>query len=460
MSLIACPAYTVTWTLHAAGTTFALPVKSWTITRHRKDPLSWSADLVMTAALKRGGTIGQHLKPKSYNAVWALQKYLTCTITLGSGVDMETWTSPKLVLKTRRFRATKKEKLLSLSGMDRFGPLLEKDVVETDVRSVEASLVMAHAVINESCAARGITSVSIGFTDFPIKTFHRTGQPMSYLREIWDVYQCDTQWVGDTLVISPGGSDPATDGADYALTDGLDATAIEYQESDDDTINEATIERPRELKRATAEPIVGKALGPVSISLATPMTYVTARIKLFSPGYDAEWVWDDAGGTPLTSSPLRTYMGTTPAATLRFNIYPPVGSSSLDTIPYSVELVGEESHSSLGGYESAVSYTARDTAAQGMIGVHKPDAPITMQHIPNQTICQAAAEAYVVEELLNYETAQVEAVMKQFVDPGQCCGFTSVDLELSAHNMRTQTVTYKGDAKGLTFSVGLGRGPA
>ena len=459
------PPYTVTWTLHlVGGSSFDLPVKSWSITRSRKDPLSWEAVLPMTPALKRTGSIGQHLKPKSYNSTWDLQKWLVCTITLGTGEDQETWTSPRLVLKTRRIRVVKRERVMSIGGGDRFEPLLEKDVVEDDVRSVEASLIMAHAVIIESLAARGISSPTIGFTDFPIKTFHRTGIPISYLREIWDVYQCDTQWVGNTLVISPGGSDPAGETADYTLTDGLDAVAIEYQESDDDVINEATIERPRELKRATSEPVTGKVISgsshEVSVSLDTPLTYCTARIRLFAPGYDAEWVWDDDESNPLTMAPQKTYSGTTPAATLRFNIYPAEGTAEPWEIAYSVEIVGEEAHDSLGGYETDVSYTAKNLDAQDDIGIKKPDAPLTMQHIPNQTICQAAAEAYVVEELLNYETAQVEAVMRQFVDPGQCCSFTSLDLELEAHKMRTQTVSYKGDSKSLTMSVGLGRGPA
>jgi len=84
-----------------------------------------------------------------------------------------------------------------------------------------------------------------------------------------------------------------------------------------------------------------------------------------------------------------------------------------------------------------------------------------MQHIPNQAICQAAAEAMVVEELLNYETVQVEAPLTKFVEPGSTCAFTSADLELAAHKMRTQTVTYKQDgSKSLMMTIGLGRGPA
>jgi len=316
-------------------------------------------------------------------------------------------------------------------------------------------------VINESLAAVGITSVTIGFTDFPIKAFHRTGTRISYLRELWDVYQCDTQWIGDALVISPGGVDPALSGADYTLSDGVDATVIDHQESDDDTINEATVERPVELKRATVDPVVGEGLGAISIGLTTPLTNAIARIKLFRPGRDAEWVWDDAAGIPLTMAPTRAYRGSVPAATLRFNLYPPEGSSSTADIPYSVEIVGEESHDSLGGYEPLNTYTASNSAAKSAIGPRRPDAPAAMQHIPNQTICQAAAEAIVVEELLNYETAQTDGPLIKFIDPGQTCALTSLDLDLADHNMRTQTVTYKQDGpKAIMVAVGLGRGPA
>lgn len=460
--MIVGPPFAVTWTLHlAGGGSFDLPVKSWSISRGRKDPLTWDCVLPLTDALKRGGSIGQYLKPTSYNADWELQKWLICTITLGTGEEYETWESPRLVLKNRRFRATKNERVVNLSGSDRFEPLLEKDVVEADVRSTEASLVMAHDVIGESLAARGIDSYAIGFDDFAIKTFHRTGIPLSYLREIWDVYQCDSRWVGNQLQISPGGLDPADQTADYTLTDGADCTVIDYQESDDDCLNEVTIERPKELIRATSEPITGEALGPVEVTLETPMTSAFARIRLFKPGYDGDWTWDDDEGTPLTGAPTKFYTGSTPTAALRFNIYPPEGSGSLDLIPYQVEILGEESHASLGGYEADASYTARDTAAQALIGIRKPDAPITMQHIPNQTICQAAAEAMVVEELLNYETVQVEAPLTKFVEPGATCAFTSADLELTDHKMRTQTVTYKQDgSKSLMMTVGLGRGPS
>lgn len=457
-----CPPFTVAWTLHVGASTYDLPVKSWSITRSRKDPLQWEATLPMTPALRRSGSIGQHLRAKGYfNASWALQKWIRCAITLVIGGTPQTWTSPKLVLKTRRTRVSKKERILSIGGIDRFEPLLEKDVVEDDVRSTEAAQVSIHEVIGESLEARGIDSYTIDFEDFPIRVFHRTGQPLSYLRDLWDVYQCNTQWVDDTLVITPGGTDPTGETADFALTEGVDAVVIDHQESDDDVINEATVERPRELKRATTEPVVGKGLGAISIPLSTPLTYAVARIKLFDPGRDAEWVWDDEAGNPLTGAPTRSYSGSTAAHTLRFNLYPPEGSSSTDDISYSVEIVGEESHEALGGYQAGTHHTASNSGAQDDMGPRRPDAPTTWQHIPNQTICQAAAEAQVVEELLNFETAQVDGPLLEFVDPGMTCALTSEDLDLAANNFRVQTVAYKQGAgkKDLMRTVGLGRGP-
>lgn len=318
---------------------------------------------------------------------------------------------------------------------------------------------MAKAVIIESLLARGIASPTLDFTDFAIRTFHRTGVPMSYLREIWDVYQCDTFWNGDTFTVRAGGLDPAEQTADYTLTDGEDCVVIDYQESDDDCITEVTVERPRELRRGTAEPIVGKALGPVSVTLEVPSYYALARIQLFAPGYHGDWVWDDEEDTPLTTAPNFLYMGSVKAAKLRFNIYPPVGSDSLDEIPYSVEIVIDDILESLGGYEEDVSYTAINEAAQALIGVRRPDSPLTMQHVPNQSVAQAAAEAHLVEELLNYETIQTDGPLLKFIDPGMTCAFSSSDLDLVAHKMRTQTVEYRQDSKSLMVSVGLGRGP-
>lgn len=450
------PQGSVTWTLHlVGGSSWELPVKTWSISRNRRDPLSWDVTLPLTPELRRAtGAIGQHLKPHSYNGSWELQRWLQCVIQVGE----ESWTSPKLVIKTRRSRIVAKERVLSLSGGDRFESLLEKDVVEDDVRSTEASLASCHAIVGQSLEARGIYDYSLLFPDFYIRTFHRTGTPLAFLRELWDVYQCDSYWSEDTLVIAPGGRNPGAETADFTLTEDADCIVIDHQECLEDCLNEATVERPEELKRATSEPVVGKALGPVPVALDTPQTSAIARIQLFSPGYHADWVWDDEEGTPLTPSPTKIYRGSTPAATLRFNIYPPVGSSSLDEIPYSVEIVGSESLESLGGYEEDVHWTHTDPASVALIGPRRPDAPKVMQHIPNQAVCQDAAEALVAEEALNYETAQVEAPLK-LVHPSQVGEMNSAALELADHNMLAQTVAFRGDSRSMMMAVGLGRGP-
>jgi hypothetical protein len=451
------PGWSVVWTLYASGLdggSVVIVPKNWTINRSRREPLDWTVTLPYTSELRRLGTIGQYLRPEPYDENWTLLRYLVCVITVGE----DTWTSPKLVLKSRRIGVSKGQKVLTLRGSDRTEALLEEDVIEEDVRSETDALITCKEAVEETLNNQGISSVSQTYTDFNVKTFHRAGVPLSYLRELLETVQATFYWDGDTFTINQGGRSVGEETADYTLTEGENVIVLDYQEDAGSAPNEIYVERTSELKNGIAEPIKGRALGGVTITLDIPAFAAYINIELDAPGYTGDWTWDDEEGTPLTMAPTKVFRGeTTKAAQVRFNIYPPEGSGSLDEIGYTVTILIDDTPDEFGDYESTVFATAISTFDQSKRGKKKLPQPITVQHVPNQTIAQLCADLILAEKLRGYSTVQIQAPLRPLVRPDLVGAITSEELEFDGFNMMTERVDFNGTEKSILMTVSLSR---
>lgn len=458
MPTIDYPGNSVVWRVHFGGSSWEIPVKSWSITMSRKDVTEFSIVVPLTAETAKDGTIGQHLLPQQFDESWVLSRWLTCEITVG----LESETSERLIVTNRLLTLSPTEKVWVISGVSELEPMFEKDVAENDVRSTEATLACSRAVIDQTFSRQGFSVVQTQ-PDFVVKTFHRIGVPMEYIGELLKVHECDLELTGDAEVtIRPGGRVVEEEDIDYTLKDDEDISILSYQESNEDLLTQARVERPSELVRGTNEPASGKTLGPVTIPLSVPLNYATLKVTLFAPGYTGEWTWDDEDSIPITPSPVLTYIGEVKAHQVRFNIYPPVGSGpSPEEISYVAEVIGSNHIAAIGPYEQDA-FGEYVHSSVSSIGKRKPDEPIIMQHVPDNATAEQAARAMVLEELLNYETASIEAPLKLAARPGRIAGVTVQHIEhfeLIGKKMMTQRVTRKGSQGSLKMTVELGAQP-
>ncbi len=452
------PGSEVIWRVHtSSGSQIIIPVQSWSIRLARKSVTEFSIEIPLTSETSKSGSIGSELIPQQFDEDWVLSRWLTCEITVGE----ESETSERLIVTNRLLSITPEGASWSISGSSEIEPMFEKDVVEDDVRSTEALLVSSHSVIEETFERQGFTVIQ-NQPSFNVRTFHRIGVPIEYIRELLDVHKCDLVLTGNAEVtINPGGIDLSSATIDYTLEDDEDIAVLTYQESNEDLITQARVERPKELIRGN-EPISGKGLGAITIPLSVPLNYATLKVTLFAPGYTGEPVWDDESGTTITPSPVYTYIGGVKAHRVRFNLYPPIGSGpSPEDIPYLVEVIGSDHIEALGPYEEDA-FGEYVHSSNSTIGKKKLDEPIVMQHVPNNTTATQAATALVLEELLNYETASIDAPLKLAAKPGLVAGVTVANIEhfeLTDKKMMTQSVTRRGDSDSLRMTVELGAQP-
>lgn len=449
------PASSVDWKLYTVGDEshpVTLEPLTWNIRRTRGEPIAWSMTLCDQGGdLLPGGTLWDFLQCDPYDAAGNLRRYLICVITVGEDV----WTSPKLIHLNYKTDVTPTSVLVSLSGNDQTEVLLAPDQYMADVRSTVGTPVYAHATITAILTHYNLASYRYEFDDFIIPLLHRVGTPLDWIRDILAVRQAYFWWDEDTFVCTAGGVDVPESASDYAL-DALKVFA--YQRSAAGVDNEVTVIRTAENRSGVTEPITGSGIGFVTVPLATPLNYASARIELFAPGFDHSHVWDDAGGTPLTTSPTRVYYGATKAAQMRMILEPPSGGT--DPIPYKVRITGYEHNTDIGAFEEILPQTYSDTADQAVRGRRSRKQPITSAMTPDNATALDYATRWTREGLRKYCTASVEALLHPLRRPGQIALVSVSVLGLSNYKMMTETVDFKGTQTSLLMGVELSRGAA
>lgn len=445
------PAATVTWTLtYGLVNVVTLAVSHWRIFRSRGEALSWSCTIVdRSGDLAEDGAIGQYLEPFE-RAANVFQSWLQCVITVGP----DTYTSPQLVIMDVNWSFSPDSLLVELSGTDPTELLMAESQTMPDVRLAGSNATLAAILSNY-----GLSSISTaGLTNYVIPMLHRVGQPLSWVRDILEAYQGWWWWNVGTMTFENGGYDVPSMGVSFTLTDREHLKLLRSSKSASGIYNEATAERLTEQVSGTTSQ-AGVGLGEITLPLTTQLNEATLNVTIYGVGFVNNRRWKDEFNNTLNPSDLRTYRGTTKAASVVFDLNP--GNLDLSDRNYLAEVVGSSvDEIEIGPYEQDYTATYADAADQAIRGPLPFPEPLTNPLIPTQAVALAAATAKVRETLLGYATAAVEVLLNPTHQPGQCAAITAGKIGWTARKYLVESVDWSGDGRQLLETLELSRGAA
>lgn len=447
---------TVVWEFWTGSEYVPVSVLSWSFEFVRAfEPLKWSLDIKASP-----GIFG--VEHDLYPAIvaqnfdgsgWSLLCWFRCTITQPG---RDPWVSPKLIVLDSDSNLTAVGLTVSFSGSCPFEALLAADQAMSPIRSTSSSVFTAHGVTASTCSAYGIASVVQHYADFPLPELDRTGEPAGWIREYLQPIRAGwCHWVEDVLHIRGGGQDVEAQTADKSIVDSQHIHVLGHRISSSSLRNRATVERTdlpvaglNQPAKDVTEPYI------VKVSLDNPVTMGTAVVKLAGPGFDSAWVWFDEADNVLNSTPLRTYIGATPAHAVQFTIIPQLGYT--EPIPWELTVPGTLWLPDLGPYDENYSATFTEPEPRKR-GIRPYQAPFTLRCCPNQGVAAEAAEAIVWEGLRGLRVCRADMALDVSYRCGLIVAVTCKRYAMTSKKFLVDGMSWSGDQNSHSMTLTLCR---
>lgn len=432
----------------AGGT--VVPWKSFTWTQGRNEPAQWELETLGLEDEWLPGASGNDYfnSSGSTSSTWTVTCYLPGEGTYSGAPD---WLQSEY-----QFDGDATGNRVTVGGTDLSGALVRRnDEVMTDVETESSNDTLV-----EIFTEYGVTASNTA-PDYEIQYMHRVGNPLDWIRHIFEVTQSWYYYTGSTMNIRqttfPGS-------VDWALTDRHDLKLLAYRRSMAEVYNTVTVERttPGDFG------IVGRANKSGGDSLGIQEYTFPAPIYSARPTWKAKrgslhtWVYKDADGDPISNQAPAAYgmlfSPGTPAASVVFTYEnnPDATEFGPWTPEYDITWVGRTTEPN---GETLEDYTATysDPADVAIHGNLRFPRPILHPLINDTETAQLYAEAWVREAVRTYVSARVEILFEPRILPGQIVSITDYGAGLDGELFAVETVTHTGTEDSLTTTLELSR---
>lgn len=428
--------------VYGEGAGTFIPILSFTFEQQRGEPATMT--VVVDNASGDFGPTCEIFDCTTFDTAFVPKRWFQ--MELSGGETAVTWRYPMMYQDQHQSVENASDATVTVSFVDFSEPLFTGDQLMDDVESTSASPKMAKAVIAEILEEFGVSNYDLSdYTDHPLAVLHRTGTPMEWLREVFDRNQGWWYFEDDTFILKDGGNWSHSDPATLELVGHEHLTLLNFKRELSGVINQATCQRV-DASSGLALEKAGEGRGEQTFDLDYPCISASPRIWAPRAGEPpSNLKWYDASDNLIGTE--ATYTGSTPAAKFAFTLTPPLPDDGIFQVPFELYIKGQPENTNqtvVSNYSAT--YTA--TADQALNGPRILSAPITAPTVLNQADAEDYVSRVVLESILLYGQAQVEAILDATVQVGISVSLTVARARLTAMHFLLVGVSHAVDLDG------------
>lgn len=437
-----------------------LPVISGNISMSRSQPSTWTITLDNDdGSCNLNATSGPFVGKFTcdpFDGSNAIRNFVRVKMNIGGQV----WNSPKLLIQDAQESENATTHIVVISGADASEILFLKDQFMADVAATTAvrqSNDVALEILSEyNLAAR------LDQKNYPVSLLHRIGQPIEWLRLLFEVRQAWWTMEGDTFVARSGGY--SSTGKDWVLTDNQHLKFLNRRYNARPEVNEVTIQRVDTNSGKAVEPREDEGLGFVRKNLDFPVDRATANVSV-QDGYAASFCWFGSAGLCVQTGPRYTG-GSGPVVALQFSVQPNELLSNGGPLPIGflatpkkykwwVDARAQVTEPFPG--PSNYTVTVQDGPNIAATWLRRHSEPIVNELIPDEVTAQEYGRLWLQETLRFYETANIETLANPFIRLGDMVWLNAVRQNLVDHKMLVDGHKLEWDARSAVSQLELSR---
>lgn len=437
-----------------------LPVISGNLSLSRSEPIRWSLDLDnddgRCALNATSGPFVGKFTCDPFDGSNNIRNFVRVKMEVGGQI----WNSPKLLIQDAQETENATTHILKISGADASEILFVKDQFMADVAAT-TSVRQSNEVGSEILTQYRLAS-RLEQKNYPVSLLHRIGQPIEWLRALFEVRQAWWTMEGDVLVARSGGY--SSTGRDWALSDSQHLKFLNRRRNARPEINEVTIQRVDTNSGKAVEPREDEGLGFVKQNLDFPVDRATANVSV-QDGYATSYCWFSSAGLCVQTGPRYTG-GFGPVVALQFSVQPNELLSNGGPLPIGflatkrkykwwVDARAQVTQPFPG--PSNYTVTVQDGANISATWLRRHSEPIVNELIPDEATAREYGRLWLQETLRLYETANIETLINPHIRLGDMVELTSVRQNLTDHKMLVDGHKMNWDARSAVSQLELSR---